>query len=260
MQVSKKESKETPPTPVQSLCDLTAPIPSGEPPAAVQTASSIANSRSPERQLVSTSQTSLSSGASGDLELKQSKTSPTHSKRSSSAGKKVLSGGLSHQKDANRVSSAGEIRFNPSKNDSSAHQITLSAKKKAAQNSTSSQLSTTSMGTGNSEQSLASDSRERLNDGRKSRKSSTVDLPFWNNEVVPLLSALESTSYGETAKLCEVCDSLWARLEEHNLLGRTGGVGGTKRRSTVLRTVFKLLDHKDPRPLLKVAKIITAVS
>lgn len=210
---------------------------------------------------MSTSQTSLSSGASGDLELKQSKTSPTHSKRSSSAGKRVLSGGLSRQKDANRVSSAGEIRLSPSKNDHSAHQMTLSAKKrKAAENSTSSQLSATSVATANSEQSLASDSRECLNDGRRARKPSTVDLPFWDNEVVPLLSALESTSYSKTTKLCEVCDSLWLRLEEHNLLGRTGGVGGTKRRSTVLRTVFKLLDHKDPRLLLKVAKIITAVS
>ena len=210
---------------------------------------------------MSTSQTSLSSGASGDLELKQSKTSPTHSKRSSSAGKRVLSGGLSRQKDANRVSSAGEIRFSPSKNDHSAHQMTsLAKKKKAAQNSTSLQLSASSVATGDSEQDLASDSRERLNDGRKSRKSSTVDLPFWESEVLPLLSALESTSYSETTKLCEVCDSLWSHLEEHNLLGRTGGVGGTKRRSTVLRTVFKLLDHKDPCLLLKVAKIITAVS
>ena len=170
----------------------------------------------------------------------------------------MLSGGLSHQKDANRVSSAGEIRLSPLKDD---HSATSSAKKKkAAQNSTSSQLSVTSVATGDSEQSLASDSRERPNDGRKSRKSSTVDLPFWDGEVVPLLSALESTSYSETTKLCEICDSLWLRLKEHNLLGRTGGVGGTKRRSTVLRTVFKLLDHKDPSLLLKVAKIITAVS
>lgn len=159
------------------------------------------------------------------------------------------------------MSSAGEIRISPSKNDSFESQRTSSRKKKKANaDSTTSQLSTTSMSAADSKQSLNNESREHLNDGRKSRKSSTVELPFWDSEVVPLLSALEGTPYSETAKLCEVCDSLWSRLEQHNLLGRTGGVGGTKKRGTVLRTVFKLLDHKDPHLLLKVAKIITAVS
>ena len=126
--------------------------------------------------------------------------------------------------------------------------------------SVASQLST-SLTAVDSEQNIATESKQRLlGDGKKSRKSSTVELPFWDSEIVPLLSALENTPYSETARLCEVCSLLWSSLEQRELLGRTGGMGGTKRRSAVLRTVFKLLDHKDPILLLKVAKIITAVS
>ena len=224
--------------------------------------SAVSNHRSPERQLESGSKTSLSSEASGDLELKQSKASPTHSRRSSSAGKRVLSGSVSRQKDANRVSSAGEIRLSPSRNDSIEYQATPSGKKKkVAQTNTTSQLTTASMAASDSEQSGVVDSpKHRHGEGKRSRKASVVDLPFWDSDIVPLLSALETTAYSETDRLCEVCDSLWSRLDQHNLLGRTGGVGGTKKRAAVLRTVFKLLDHKDPRLLLKVAKIITAVS
>ncbi len=206
---------------------------------------------------------SSEASGSGDLELKQSKTSPTHSKRSSSAGKRVLSGDLSrHKNDTIRVSSAGEIRLsNPAKTGILEHERGSSGKKrKGSQASVTSQLST-SLTAVDSEQSFSTESKQRLQgDGKKSRKSSTIELPFWDSEIVPLLSALENTPYSDTARLCEVCGSLWSSLEHHNLLGRTGGVGGTKRRSAVLRTVFKLLDHKDPILLLKVAKIITAVS
>ena len=174
----------------------------------------------------------------------------------------MLSGDLSRQKDAIRVSSAGEIRLNnPAKMSVSEHERGSSGKKrKGSQASVASQLST-SLTAVDSEQSSTTESKQSIQSGgRKSRKASTVELPFWDSEIVPLLSALENTPYSETAKLCEVCGSLWSSLEQHNLLGRTGGVGGTKRRSAVLRTVFKLLDHKDPHLLLKVAKIITAVS
>ena len=255
LQVPDKKNKQTPPTPVQSLCDLSAPVSSSEP----QTASTTRNDSGSERQLNNSSKTSLTSEPSGDLELKQSKTSPTHSKRSSSAGKRVLSGDLTRQKESLRISSAGEIRVNLS-HSSPDIQTASSGKKKRSQTKTTSQLSTTSVTTGDSKHNLTTESTQHHSDGRKSRKSSTVDLPFWDSEIVPLLTALESTPYSETVRLCEVCDSLWSRLEQHDLLGRTGGVGGTKRRAAVLRTVFKLLDHRDPTLLLKVAKIITAVS
>ena len=98
------------------------------------------------------------------------------------------------------------------------------------------------------------------------RSSSKPDLKkteavaFWDAEVAPLLSELETTSSDNVTHLCQVCEVLWSILEQQDLLGRTGGAGGSKRRGTVLRTVFKLLDHKDSQLLLKVARIIIAVS
>ena len=91
-----------------------------------------------------------------------------------------------------------------------------------------------------------------------SRKSEAV--AFWDVQVAPLLSELETTSSDDVTHLCQVCEALWTTLEQQNLLGRTGGAGGSKRRGAVLRTVFRLLDHKDPQLLLKVARIIIAVS
>ena len=91
-----------------------------------------------------------------------------------------------------------------------------------------------------------------------SRKSEAV--AFWDVQVAPLLSELETASSDNVAHLCQVCEALWATLKQQNLLGRTGGAGGSKRRGAVLRTVFRLLDHKDPQVLLKVARIIIAVS
>lgn len=93
---------------------------------------------------------------------------------------------------------------------------------------------------------------------RQSR--SVVDLPMWDSEIIPLLSELERTSYEDVPRLCEVCATLWSKLEQHRLLGRSGGVGGSKKRASVLRTVFRLLDHKDPNLLLRVARIIIGVS
>jgi hypothetical protein len=91
-------------------------------------------------------------------------------------------------------------------------------------------------------------------------RKSSADLPFWKTEVIPLLRDLETTHYQNVEHLCAACSSLWACLEGHGLLGRTGGVGGTKRRGVILKTIFKLLDHKDPGLLLKLARIILAVS
>lgn len=175
----------------------------------------------------------------GELELKQSEFSPVHSKRSLSADtvKKYLSaarlengGGGGGGGGALRVVSAGDI-----KSRARPHEGRGGGPKGKGKG-------------GNADVSP-----------RQSRKSS-ADPPFWKAEVVPLLQQLESTSYQDVEHLCESCSSLWACLERRGLLGRTGGEAGAKKRGLVLRTVFKLLDHKEPRLLLKVAKIIIAVS
>ncbi len=181
----------------------------------------------------------LTSCHSGELELKQSEFSPVHSKRSLSADtvKKLLSVVLENGVSgggggALRVVSAGDVKSRTRPHDGRG--------------------GTKGRGKGGSADST---------DGspRQSRKSS-ADPPFWKAEVVPLLRELESTSYRDVQHLCDCCSSLWACLERRGLLGRTGGEAGTKKRGIVLRTVFKMLDHKEPKLLLKVARIIIAVS
>jgi len=95
---------------------------------------------------------------------------------------------------------------------------------------------------------------------RKVSVASLADLPFWEEDILPLLQELQAASYEDAEHLQSLCETLWVQLETNDMLGRSGGVGGTKRRGKVLRTVFKLLDHKDPVVLLKVARIIIGVS
>lgn len=170
-----------------------------------------------------------SSSCPGELELKQSLCSPVHSKRSLSADtlRKLLPAQVDDEGE--RVVSAGNTRKgHPGDSES--------RRKRKGLN----------------------DDRGRSKRVNESHKSS-VDLPFWESEVLPLLQKIDSTPYQEVGGLCESCSLLWACLEGRGLIGRTGGVGGSKKRNAVLRTVFKLIDHKDPSLLLKVAKIIIAV-
>lgn len=247
--------KPTPPTPVQSFQDLS--IFSTSPPLAQLSSVPTTHHTSPiplSSLLSSEAQPTVSkrgtesrgqpsdtdvwgeggasrdatSSNSGELELKQSQFSPLHSKRSLSADtvKRLLSGQL--ENIGSRVISAGNGRKD------SLLQVEVKKRRPGE--------------------------RAGGGAGQETARKSSADLPFWKSEIAPLLQDLESTPYQDVEHLCTCCSSLWACLKGHGLLGRTGGVGGTKRRSAVLKTVFKLLDHKDPRLLLKVAKIIVAVS
>jgi hypothetical protein len=80
----------------------------------------------------------------------------------------------------------------------------------------------------------------------------------WNAHVLPLLNKLHASAHN-SEELSQLLDDLWEKLSRGNYLGRNGGVGGTKKRSAVLKTVFVLLDSKDPQLLLKVAKILLAM-
>ena len=84
-------------------------------------------------------------------------------------------------------------------------------------------------------------------------------VAYWNTHIAPVLLEL-SPSTQDTQRLCLLLDRLWEGLCAGNFLGRSGGVGGSKRRGTVLKAVFRLLDSKDPKLLLKVAKILFGVS
>ena len=84
-------------------------------------------------------------------------------------------------------------------------------------------------------------------------------VAYWNTHIAPVLLEL-SPATQDTQRLCLLLDRLWEGLCAGNFLGRSGGVGGSKRRGTVLKAVFRLLDSKDPQLLLKVAKILFGVS
>ncbi len=229
LQISRSKVYPTPPTPVQSFFDLSS--------SSTDLIESTASHRSfhTEHTLDSASKTSITSTDSSTTELKQSQSSPKLSKRSRSAGagKRVLSGGSARSQDGGRIVSAEERKGRTRNRDKPPTDVANPSERRSSRTSKQS-----------------------------SRKSSVsnVELPVWDSEILPLLKRLDTTSYESTTELCETCDLIWSSLSTHSLLGRTGGLGGTKRRGNVLRTVFRLLDHKNPHVLLKVSRIILAVS
>ena len=80
----------------------------------------------------------------------------------------------------------------------------------------------------------------------------------WEKQVTPVLNAINSASKSDTEVLCELCTNLWTVLQSSNTIGRS--TGKSKQRSSVLRTMFQLLDSKESRLLLRATKIILAVS
>ncbi len=190
---------------------------------------------------------------SENLEPKRSLHSPALSKRSVSASmvKKVLPEGLHASGPlSTRVASAGDVSAlrKKIKETSEKHPGPpgeagrLQEKKKKRKDKAGPESLTQDLGT------------------KKTSVTSSSVLPFWEADVLPLLQELESASYEDVSRLNFLCESLWTQLDSHQLLGRTGGVGGSKRRGKVLRTVFKLLDHDDSLVLLKVARVIVGVS
>ena len=78
---------------------------------------------------------------------------------------------------------------------------------------------------------------------------------IWEGEIKPLLDRLDPKT-ATSSDLIEACTEVWRVLENHSLLGK--GLGG-KRRSALLKSLFALLGHKEPKLLLILAKIILAV-
>ena len=71
-----------------------------------------------------------------------------------------------------------------------------------------------------------------------------------------LLNTMSGVDKSDCEKLSELCSRLWTVLQSNNVIGHSKG----KHRSSVLRSMFQLLDCKDSRLLLRAAKIILAVS
>ncbi|XP_045721231.1 armadillo repeat-containing protein 2 [Mirounga angustirostris] len=79
-----------------------------------------------------------------------------------------------------------------------------------------------------------------------------VDEVFWNTRIVPILQELEKEEKIET--ICAACAQLHHALEEGNMLGNK-----FKRRSVLLKTLYKLVDIGSDLLSLKLAKIILAL-
>lgn len=241
------------PTSVTSLQDLSNGIPSLQSseldadPAAIKRPQARAATASHSMVMLGglgdASTSSLSSTESGDLKPKQSATSPVHSKRSHSAGYRISPGG------SKRVLSAGDERGKARKTIDS--QEVAPRRQSKQQKALEKQVHVSHKGTKDKISQQKSSSRVKKSD----------TFPFWDTEVAPFLAELDAATLAtDVTDLYRVCDSLWGSLERHDLLGRSGGMGGSKRRAATLRSVFRLLDRKDPHLLLKLAKIILAVS
>ncbi|KAM9339239.1 armadillo repeat-containing protein 2 [Symphorus nematophorus] len=80
----------------------------------------------------------------------------------------------------------------------------------------------------------------------------------WNNMIAPLLQQLESvaagSSEGSVEHLCGLCDGLHGTLAEADMLGRR-----CKRRSGILRTLFRLIDLNSAQLNLQIAKLCLAL-
>ncbi|XP_038582123.1 armadillo repeat-containing protein 2 isoform X1 [Micropterus salmoides] len=89
-------------------------------------------------------------------------------------------------------------------------------------------------------------------------KEEDAESLVWNNMIAPLLQQLESvaagSSEGSVDRLCDLCDGLHGTLAEADMLGRQ-----CKRRSGILRTLFRLIDLNSAQLNLHIAKLCLAL-
>ncbi|XP_034554990.1 armadillo repeat-containing protein 2 isoform X2 [Notolabrus celidotus] len=97
--------------------------------------------------------------------------------------------------------------------------------------------------------------------GSGDNNTSTVEdaeAVMWSNVIAPLLQQLESVagggSVGSVDCLCDLCDGLYSTLAEADMLGRR-----CKRRSGILRTLFRLIDLNSTQLNLHIAKLCLAL-
>ncbi|XP_019375668.1 PREDICTED: armadillo repeat-containing protein 2 isoform X1 [Gavialis gangeticus] len=93
--------------------------------------------------------------------------------------------------------------------------------------------------------------QEGLKDDSKLNESEEEEN-YWNVKILPILRELESEDNIE--KLCLACTSLYQALEEGHMLGKR-----FKRRTVLLKTLYKLVDIGSDPLCLKLAIIILAM-
>lgn len=84
---------------------------------------------------------------------------------------------------------------------------------------------------------------------------------YWNSKVIPVLHEIESFAPGDDVseeiveRMCNACTELHNALAERGMLGRQ-----CKKRSTILRSLFRLVDVGSDRLNLTLAKLILALN
>ncbi|TKS75587.1 Armadillo repeat-containing protein 2 [Collichthys lucidus] len=100
--------------------------------------------------------------------------------------------------------------------------------------------------------------KEPRNGNNATSPEEDAESLVWNNMIAPLLQQLESVSAGGSEgsvdRLCDLCDALYGTLAEANMLGRC-----CKRRSGILRTLFRLIDLNSAQLNLHIAKLCLAL-
>ncbi|CAB1453770.1 unnamed protein product [Pleuronectes platessa] len=85
-----------------------------------------------------------------------------------------------------------------------------------------------------------------------------AESSVWNSKIGALLQQLESVAAGSSEvsvdRLCDLCDGLRGTLAQADMLGRL-----CKRRSGILRTLFRLIDLNSARLNLHIAKLCLAL-
>ncbi|CAH1229269.1 ARMC2 [Branchiostoma lanceolatum] len=106
-----------------------------------------------------------------------------------------------------------------------------------------------------SQPSSAERKETRSGSGGRRDDETPEEALFWNTSVLPILTDMEYHSKDKKHRtLCDLCDRLYTTLDMASLLGRAA-----KRRSALLKTLYKLIDIDDPRVMLKLARLILAL-
>ncbi|GAB1602463.1 repeat-containing 2-like isoform X2 [Argonauta hians] len=96
--------------------------------------------------------------------------------------------------------------------------------------------------------------KQNLVNADKNREEITEESSFFDQNINPLLEDLFSYKEKKAAEeLCSTADHLYRLLDSEKLFGRN-----CKQRSTILKSVFKLLDFDNASVLLSVSEIILA--
>lgn len=88
--------------------------------------------------------------------------------------------------------------------------------------------------------------------GKRDVEETPEETLFYTDHIAPLLEKLSVSGKKKDAEsVVKLTDELYALLLKENLLGKN-----CKRRSAILKSIFKILDLDDPKVLLKLARLI----